>query len=69
VANGFEAENEEHCVLVNAEGQYSLWSAFRELPAGWQKMGPHGTRQVCLGWIESNWTDMRPRSALSEKSC
>lgn len=61
--NVSDADKEEYCVLVNADGQYSLWSAFRELPAGWVQTGPSGSRQVCLDWIESNWTDMRPRSA------
>ena len=28
------------CVLVNAEGQYSLWPAFAVAPAGWESV--HG---------------------------
>jgi uncharacterized protein YbdZ (MbtH family) len=62
MTNPFEDENAEYCVLVNHEDQYSLWPAFREIPAGWTAVGPKGARQVCLDWIEKHWTDMRPKS-------
>jgi len=52
---------EQYCNLVNAEGQYSLWPAFREPPPGWTLTGPCGGRQTCLGWIEAHWTEMGPR--------
>jgi MbtH protein len=55
-------------VLVNAEGQYSLWPAFREPPTGWSAVGPSGARQTCLDWIEAHWTDMRPKSLVDETS-
>jgi uncharacterized protein YbdZ (MbtH family) len=66
MANPFEDENEEYLVLVNAEGQHSLWPAFREIPAGWTQVGPRGVRTECLKWIEANWTDMRPVSLVIE---
>ena len=62
VANVFEVGAENFCVLVNTEGQYSLWSVFREPPQGWSVTGPRGTRQTCLDWIETQWVDMRPLS-------
>ncbi len=49
-------------VVVNAEAQYSIWPADRELPQGWTAAGARGPRPVCLEWIEQNWTDMRPLS-------
>lgn len=54
----------EATVLVtrNDEGQYSIWPCDRELPAGWDETGFHGTRQECLDHIQSVWTDMRPSS-------
>jgi MbtH protein len=64
MTNPFEDENGEYCVLVNHELQYSLWPTFRDAPAGWNKVGPTGKRQVCLDWIEQNWTDMRPKSLV-----
>ncbi|KPM52541.1 MbtH family protein [Frankia sp. CcI49] len=49
-------------VVVNSEGQYSIWPADRECPAGWFQEGTSGGRQECLDHIEQVWTDMRPRS-------
>jgi MbtH protein len=49
-------------VLINDEGQYSLWPEFAEVPAGWTVAhGPAG-RQSCLDHVEEHWTDMRPKS-------
>ena len=53
-------------VVTNSEEQYSIWSAQRELPAGWRTVGKKGTKQECLSYIEAVWTDMKPRS-LREK--
>ncbi|MFI1196257.1 MbtH family protein [Micromonospora sp. NPDC020750] len=49
-------------VVRNDEEQYSIWSADRELPAGWNGTGFAGTREECLAHIDTVWTDMRPRS-------
>ncbi len=62
MADPFEDTTADFRVLVNDEGQYSLWPAFREVPPGWSEGGPAGGRQHCLDWIEAHWTDMRPRS-------
>ena len=64
MTNPFEDPDGQYLVLVNDEGQHSLWPAFREIPAGWTSVGPRGNRQECLDWIEANWTDMRPRSLI-----
>jgi len=62
MTNPFENEEAEYLVLVNDEGQHSLWPAFRETPPGWTAVGPKGKRQECLDWVDANWTDMRPKS-------
>jgi MbtH protein len=49
-------------VVVNHEGQYSIWPSDREPPAGWSYVGRVGTREECLAYIEEIWTDMRPLS-------
>lgn len=49
-------------VVVNHEGQYSLWFAGRENPAGWSDAGREGTKEECLAFVEEVWTDMRPLS-------
>jgi MbtH protein len=51
-----------HLVVVNGEGQYSLWWADRPAPAGWEPVGGPGTREECLARIGELWTDMRPAS-------
>ena len=51
-------------MLVNDEGQYSLWPTFAEVPAGWTVERPADTRQACLDHINENWTDMRPKSLI-----
>lgn len=66
MTNPFEDENGEFLVLVNEEQQYSLWPTFREVPAGWSAVGPRGSRQECLDYIEVNWVDMRPRSLAEQ---
>jgi MbtH protein len=49
-------------VVVNDEGQYSIWFADREQPAGWHTVGHEGTKEQCLAHINEVWTDMRPLS-------
>ena len=49
-------------VVVNHEGQYSLWFCERENPPGWSDAGKDGTREECLAFVEEVWTDMTPLS-------
>jgi MbtH protein len=58
----------EFVILVNHEGQYSIWPSFRQLPDGWTVVGDKGDRAICLDWIERNWKDMRPRSLVAATS-
>jgi MbtH protein len=62
--NPFDDQNGTYLVLVNDEGQHSLWPEFVEVPAGWTVAHPGGTRQSCLDYINANWTDIRPRSVI-----
>jgi MbtH protein len=62
MSNPFDDPNAEYLVLVNDEGQHSLWPEFADVPAGWGRAhGPAG-RADCLQYVNDNWTDMRPRS-------
>lgn len=54
--------DDEFCVVVNEEGQYSIWFADRKPPSGWQIAWQRGPKQACLDYIASVWTDMRPLS-------
>lgn len=51
-----------YVVVMNHEEQYSIWSADRPLPLGWQAVGEVQSKQACLDYIDAHWTDMRPLS-------
>lgn len=63
--NPFENDEASYFVLVNDEGQHSLWPAFAEIPAGWKSVHGEDTRAACLEYVEQNWTDMRPLSLVN----
>jgi MbtH protein len=65
MTNPFDDENGTFLVLINEEGQHSLWPVFADIPAGWvSSFGPE-TRKSCLDYIEQTWTDMRPKSLIA----
>jgi MbtH protein len=51
-------------VVVNDEGQHSIWPDAIVVPAGWTTVRRADTRQNCLTYINENWTDMRPKSLI-----
>ncbi|MDE1715946.1 MbtH family NRPS accessory protein [Chromobacterium amazonense] len=57
---------EAYRVVINHEEQYSIWPVHKELPAGWNAVGPIGDKDACLKWIGSTWTDMRPLSVRQD---
>jgi MbtH protein len=65
MTNPFEDENGVYLVLTNDEGQYSLWPAFVEVPAGWMVAKGEDSRKACLDFVNENWTDMRPKSLIA----
>ena len=64
MVNPFDDEDANFLVLVNDEGQYSLWPIFADVPGGWKTVFGEAGRKECLDYIESVWTDMRPRSLV-----
>lgn len=64
MTNPFEDEAGIFHVLVNEEGQHSLWPSFVDIPAGWTIVCEARGRAECLDFINKNWTDMRPRSLI-----
>jgi MbtH protein len=62
MSNPFDDEAGTFLVLVNDEGQYSLWPAFAVVPAGWRVSLDSAPRQECLDHIGRLWTDLRPAS-------
>ena len=65
MTNPFDDPDGTFLVLVNAEGQHSLWPAFADVPAGWTATFGPAPRPGCLDHITENWTDLRPRSLTS----
>ncbi|MEU7825558.1 MbtH family protein [Catellatospora sp. NPDC049133] len=62
MTNPFEDADGRYLVLVNDEDQHSLWPAFAAVPAGWHTVFGEDTREACLAYVETNWTDLRPRT-------
>ncbi|GAA1229144.1 MbtH family protein [Prauserella halophila] len=60
--NPFENPDGTYSVLVNDEGQHSLWPSFAEVPSGWTVALAEAGRQEALDYITEHWTDMRPAS-------
>ncbi|MCX8566192.1 MAG: MbtH protein [Glomeribacter sp. 1016415] len=64
MSNLFDNPDGSFLVLINNEGQYSLWPSFAEIPRGWRIIFGPEARQPCLDFVEQNWTDMRPKSLI-----
>lgn len=62
MTNPFEHAEGAYLVLINDEGQYSLWPAFVDVPVGWRAVTEQESRQTCVDYINASWTDMRPQS-------
>ncbi|QOV11496.1 MbtH family protein [Viridibacillus arvi] len=62
MSNPFENENGIYNVLINEEGQHSLWPSFLVIPEGWSVIYSEESRQDCLEYINKNWTDLQPKS-------
>jgi MbtH protein len=60
MTNPFEDDDATFLVLVNDEGQHSLWPEDIDVPAGWRTVH-RGTRAGCLGYVDAPLsTDARP---------
>jgi MbtH protein len=66
MGNPFDDEQGSFFVLVNDEGQHSLWPTFADVPSGWKVVFGESDRKSCMDYIEENWTDMRPKSLIEE---
>lgn len=64
MANPFDDETAMFFVLVNHEGQHSLWPVFADVPEGWTVVFGEESRAKCLAYIDEFWVDMRPRSLI-----
>ncbi|RII13775.1 MbtH-like protein [Streptomyces sp. YIM 130001] len=61
-SNPFDDTEGVFHVLVNDEGQHSLWPSFSPVPAGWTPTLSDVDRETALAHIERTWPDIRPLS-------
>lgn len=66
MSNPFERDDIDYSVLVNDEGQHSLWPELIEVPSGWRVVFGPAARDACLSHVEREWTDIRPSSLVAE---
>lgn len=64
MSNPFADNKGTFFALINDEGQYCLWPAFLDVPAGWTLAHPKAGREACLHFINTPWTNMRPKSLI-----
>lgn len=62
MTNPFDDADGRFLILVNEEGQHSLWPSHVDVPAGWTQVFGEDTREACLAYVEETWTDLRPLS-------
>ncbi|MGK8521996.1 MbtH family protein [Nocardia asteroides] len=68
MSNPFDDDDAKFYVLINQEGEHSLWPVFAAVPGGWSIAYGAATRKSCLEYVESNWVDMRPKSLIEAMS-
>ncbi|RXH11426.1 MbtH family protein [Bradyrhizobium guangzhouense] len=66
--NRQENQDGHYQVVVNGEGQYSIWPLGREVPQGWQLAPKTGSKEECLAYVEQVWVDMRPASLRDQRA-
>jgi MbtH protein len=64
MGNPFDDENALFFVLVNNEGQHSLWPTTVDVPRGWRTVFGQASRRECQDYVTENWTDLRPKSLV-----
>ncbi|MFF4173899.1 MbtH family protein [Streptomyces sp. NPDC001744] len=64
--NPFDNAEGTFRVVVNDEGQHSLWPDFADVPEGWTSVHGPADRAGALEYITTHWTDIRPRSLVAQ---
>jgi MbtH protein len=60
--DAYTIDGDLFATLINEEGQYSIWPAKKEIPAGWKNVGFKGSKAEVSTYIDEHWVDMRPVS-------
>jgi MbtH protein len=67
MTNPFEDPDGTYHVLINGEGQHSLWPSFVDVPAGWTIACKASSRSTCLDYVNANWTDIAAHQPDSQR--
>lgn len=65
--NPFDDDTYQFYVLRNQLGQYSLWPEFAALPMAWQVVFGLQSRQACLDYVNTHWTEIQPFSEPAQE--
>jgi amino acid adenylation domain-containing protein/thioester reductase-like protein len=57
-----QSPGEAYRIVVNEEGQYSIWPAALIVPPGWRQEGRPTRKEACLAVITAKWPDIVPAS-------
>ncbi|QST01044.1 MbtH family protein [Pontibacillus sp. ALD_SL1] len=60
--NPFQHNEGTFYALQNHKGQYSLWPSFLDIPEGWDIRYGEASREDCVSYIETHWSDIRVQS-------
>lgn len=58
--NPFDSEKLSFFVLLNQQGQYSLWPEFASQPIGWEIVLGPVSRSECVTYVEQHWKAINP---------
>ncbi|MBF6165502.1 MbtH family protein [Streptomyces gardneri] len=62
MSNPFDDGDAMFYVLINQEGEHSLWPIFAAVPGGWSIAYGAANRNACLRYVQTHWVDMRADS-------
>jgi MbtH protein len=65
MANPFDDEKGSYFVLLNTEGQHSLWPDSLPVPEGWRAIHGPADRDSSTQFVDAHWTDLRPASLVA----
>ncbi len=64
MGNPFDDDDVRFYVLVDEEGQHSLWPVFAAIPSGWTIAHGPRMREQCLEFVAARRPDPHPAAIL-----
>jgi MbtH protein len=64
--NPFDDERGSYLVILNAEGQHSLWPDFLTVPEGWQPIHGPVDRVSSMAFIDAHWTGLQALGPITK---